>query len=453
MTLSKPLEVPASVSAAAEVIAGLDGCFAVGFSRLGSEQSDALRSLQRTFTGSPLESAVSGVVDAIGRNEFLADHFAVLATARAALQGAQHDALVAHAREALGRPNPPVLPVTQHGATEGPLAVWQESARNWLMELALSGFSRLESSTLAPFTATLEQLQDTPQAIRLASVLTGFLNELMRSMPISAMPTIPLFRWCDLWTRSMIAALQPAVTDGGSKVKGTFSPLGVDLRGHGYFVSADIYGRLDVGKDIHLTKTTISAYKVDVVHGPEIWRCFDKSLLPIIEAISKPAALEISDCTLMPNGDLILDGVLKKGKPVELLDLAAKTLTANSTYPTIPPTDRHPIQIAEPVYLEEYTVKTNVLELGKVKLPLATKRMHPAAELKADHVKKADRLFGLLRFDAGEWSVQPLVVGQSGKKNSEIFTGSDAAANHTAKKGDTLAQLEERASRLLRQKA
>ena len=44
MALSRPLEVPAPVTAAAEVIAGLDGCFAAGFGRLGPQQAEALQS-------------------------------------------------------------------------------------------------------------------------------------------------------------------------------------------------------------------------------------------------------------------------------------------------------------------------------------------------------------------------------------------------------------------------
>src|SRR5690606_16769456 len=144
-------------------------------------------------------------------------------------------------------------------------------------------------ATLAPFTATLEQLQDEPKATRLAAILTGFLNELLQSMPIGAKASIPLFRWCDLWTRSMIAALRQPPEPAGEPVSGTFSPLGVDLRGHGYLVSADVYGLLETGGPSRVARMTISAYKVDVLTGSETWRCFEASWRPVLEAISRPA--------------------------------------------------------------------------------------------------------------------------------------------------------------------
>jgi hypothetical protein len=71
-----------------------------------------------------------------------------------------------------------------------------------------------------------------------------------------------------------------------------------------------------------------------------------------------------------------------------------------------------------------------------------------------DHVCKSKAMLGLLRFDGGHWSVQPLAVTVGGKKETCEYVGSGAiAALAPRKKGDVLAILQERASRLLRQKS
>src|SRR5215471_7266853 len=106
MGLAELREVPERVRQTAAVIAGLDRCFLVGFGRLGPEQAQALQGVQRIFTGTPLERPVSEAVAALGRNEFVEHHFGAVAAARAALQGAQYDALRAQAAAALGRPAP-----------------------------------------------------------------------------------------------------------------------------------------------------------------------------------------------------------------------------------------------------------------------------------------------------------------------------------------------------------
>src|SRR5205085_10559496 len=166
MGLHELQTVPEDVRHATEVIAGLDRCFLVGFGRLGPEQAEALQALRRICTGTPLERPVGTAVEALGRNEFVEAHFVALAAARAAIQGAQYDALRAQAARALGRPAEGGAadgpPAGEAGEVPGPVRVWQESTRHWLMELALAGFKQLEDQTLAPFAATLEQIQGEP---------------------------------------------------------------------------------------------------------------------------------------------------------------------------------------------------------------------------------------------------------------------------------------------------
>ena len=164
----------------------------------------------------------------------------------------------------------------------------------------------------------------------------------------------------------------------------------------------------------------------------------------MLQAISKTLALDVKGLTLLPSGDLLWDGKASIGKSFSRTEVAAKYLapgTSACEFPSVAPVDRHPVQIAELVYLKDVTT-----------LPVATERLSPASEIRPEQLKDATELLGLLRFDRGGWAVQPLWVA-AGKK--VVFTGETAFASATAKpkKGDTLGILKERASRLLRAKS
>jgi hypothetical protein len=453
MGFTELLSVPDGVSRAAALITGLDRCFVVGFGRLGPEQTHSLQAIGRVCSATPLKDAVGAAVEALTRNEFLERHFVALAAARAALQGAQYDALRKQAAAALAR-TPPDSTAEEAGTATlpEPLKVWQESTRYWLMEIAIAGFGQLEPQTLAPFAATLEQLQAEPLATRLAALLTGFQQELLNAMPIAALPSVPAFRWTDLWTRAMIGALRPPTPPAGKKVSGTLAPLGIDLRHHGFFVSADVYGVLED----RVVRVTLSSYKVDVVRGAEVWQCFGKRAEPLLKALAGQQAVVLGDATLLAAGDLLLDGTAKVKGACSSLDTARKSLGAGAGLrsASVAALDRHPLQLGEPVYLEGYQANKEgtSLDLGDgAALRVATERISAISELQAAQIAGSAAMFGLLRFDGGAWAVQPLSV--AGPKGP-AFTGSGAAEPpKTGKKKPTLAILRERASRLLRKKA
>jgi hypothetical protein len=461
MSLKDLLTLPPGVADAAAVVAAVDRCFLVGFGRLGPEQQQALQALGRVFAGTPLADAVNTGVVALSRNEFVERHFAVLAAARAAIQGAQYDALRAHAAKALGRAVPTAAePPATKAVAEGPIAVWQESARNWLIEIAIAGFQQLEHQTLAPFTQTLEHLQGEPKTTRLASVLTGFQQELLNALPVSALPEIPIYRWCDLWTRSMLAAVRAPAIPAGKKVSGTLSILGVDLRRHGFFASFDAYGVLETGDGAQFVRVPRSTYKVDVLTGAEVWKCFFAKPEPLLEAISEHVALKVDGMTLLPTGGLLWDGKASAGKSYSAVEKAAGWFGPDAKSPALPavaPVDRHPIHLAEPISLSGYQVESGddpQVKCGDgTAFRLATERMSASSELTFDYLPDSPALFGLLRFDGGAWSVQPLCVRIDDKKAEEEYTGSGAQLVVTKrKKDDTLAVLRERAGKLLRQK-
>lgn len=119
----------------------------------------------------------------------------------------------------------------------------------------------------------------------------------------------------------------------------------------------------------------------------------------------------------------------------------------------IAPSDRHPIQLAEPIFLSNYRVihKENTLNLSwgdEGNLEIATERISSLSELNAEAIDKSTQIFGLLRFNSGHWSVQPLAATVRGKT---IYTGKNAAKIlRTSPKTSIVGTLQERASRLLR---
>lgn len=174
---------------------------------------------------------------------------------------------------------------------------------------------------------------------------------------------------------------------------------------------------------------------------------------PLLEALGKPAQLEIKGATLLPGGDLLWDGSARVGKPFVLMDVAAKI--AGVPAPTVPPLDRHPLQLAEPIHLTGYkTAKAPLLELDGVQLPVAMERVSYLAEVQAEQVLSSAALVGLLRFDGGRWSIQPLAVAPADKKAKPIHVGASAfTARTTRRKADTLGILKGFAGRLLRAKS
>ncbi|MCA1994753.1 MAG: hypothetical protein LDL41_22300, partial [Coleofasciculus sp. S288] len=335
------------------------------------------------------------------------------------------------------------------------------SIRHWLMEIALVGFARLTATTLTPFMATLEQIQAEPLLVRQAALLTGFFNELMSLVPIVDSSAIPLYRWVDLWTQAMVDALRPSLPHTATNVSGSLNLLGLDLRHHANFVSFIAYGLLTGDTQTKLVRVTMSAYKVDAISGNEIWLLFPDAA-PLLDAFAQNQALHLTETPMLPTGDILWAGSAKVGDKYDLMAKAAEffALTAAKAFNPclIHPANRHPVQLSEPVFLEGYTIEkdqdTLSLSWGESgKLRVATERISPLSEITREAIASSTQLFGLLRFDAGHFSVQPLAITvQPAKgKPKTIFTG-QTAVNILKKppKNSTVAILQERASRLLR---
>jgi hypothetical protein len=453
--------IPEGVTAADEALAALDDAFVTGFGRLSSANLEALAGLQRSFAATPLGAAFAEAIEGIARSEFVDRHFLVLAAARAALHGAAHDALVAQACAALDRPAPEREAIDA-GASQDPppqVAIWLESTRQWLMELALAGFANLEVDILLPFQATLDAISGEPRLARQAALLSGLLGEFLEVFPCRGTPEVPRQRWSDLWTRAMVLSAAPPEAIRSRPVKGELRLLGADVREHDNFATLVAYGALyEAGHEDtpRLVRTSASAFKVDVIQGAELGPLLADVASTLLAALAATKKIAIDGMSLSDGGDLLWDDTRAKlGGAADPLAEAAALLDGGKTpaaRPTLAPADRHPALIEEPIYLASFGRNDKPeLEIDGATIPLAVDRWPTSDDLGVDSLDGTKGLFGLLRFDAGQWSIQPLTAVK-GRGKGKLHMLGQAIAGGKAGRTSSLAILKERASKLLRAK-
>ena len=126
-----------------------------------------------------------------------------------------------------------------------PVKVWQESTRHWLMEIAIAGFGTTGAADAGPVqrhagAVAGRAANDAPR--RSADRLPTRIAQRHAHRGAAERARFPLGRPVDA---GHDRGLRPPALLSGKKISGTLAPLGIDLRHHGYFVSADVYGVLE----------------------------------------------------------------------------------------------------------------------------------------------------------------------------------------------------------------
>jgi hypothetical protein len=466
-------------NAAIALLAEIDPCFLIGFAHLEEKHLAVIDSLQRIFQGTPLRSSLEAMGKALSNYEFTPSAFVTLAVARASILGALSDELQQQVQQALGRlplanslGESPSIGITEPvGDSESnSVHAQMDSIQHWLMEVAISGFTRLGTSTWAPFLPTLETLQSDPKLIRSAALLTGLIDEFSTHLPAPSIQDIPQHRWVDLWTQTMLSILRSPSNPQNPQsvaISGNLQLLGLDIRHHVNLVSLIAYGVLTASSSSNnsarsqLVRITLSRYYVPAITGDEIWLLFADAK-PLFEALAQQQTLQLEKAQLLPTGDLLWDINTVNATLGEAYDLL-KLATAFSLNPdnsadipiscTIAPGDRHPTQLAEPVFLAGYKVinQNDLISLtwdGHPALNIAMERLSPLSAIAAADLLKSTQMFGLLRFDAGHWSMQPLFLTIKSKRICPSLSAIEILNKPPAT--NKIAVLKERAGRLLR---
>ncbi|MFG1674564.1 hypothetical protein [Micromonospora sp. NPDC049282] len=476
-------DAPAGLAEALAVVDGVDDTLTRGLARIGEPDAAAWAALAGAVGGTPLADRAGEAVRAATTGALTEEHLAVLAGARAALLGAVHDALLDRLDTALHRSRSRWAAATgtpqsgdaahrqaagdeERGGPGAPstAAPARAGARAWLHELALAGWRGADHELLSDAAAPVEAALAEPTLRRLAVLLDGLAAELRAGLPVTDPTRTPARRWADLWTRAVLLAAGAATAEATSPepVSGRLLPLGVDVHEHDTAFQAQLHALLEPadGGTPRLVRVTVGAAKVATIVGPAGWRLLEAYPV-LLKALAERRALTVTDLPAH-GGDLHwVDARAELAEPADPF-ATARVLLAGATAAAVPPLQRHPAAIAEPVLVEGRVVRGDdgdlVVDLDGRAVPLAADRLPAAGPLTPALLAAATTCLGLLRWDAGRWQVQPLAVRATVKRQTvEAHNGDWAcgvtdvkAAKAEARAGDAVAVLRERAGRLLR---
>lgn len=417
---------PTHLDATLSLVTTLDQALAHGLSRIAPTERDGLQSLTRAFSNTPLGPSLQTSVAAILDGELLGHHLALLAAARASLLGAAHDALQSAAATHLGYTIADEAPATPPLSPAPLTRTLMDSAQQWLVELALSGFAALDRQTIHPMLSALRPLQEHPPLIRLASLLTGFSHELLDAIPTTS-DTIPLGRWCDLWMTAMLQTVALPSPSPTTPCSGILTVLGLDLRHHDHLVSAIVHATLETANTTRLVKLHFSAWKVDAIAGLEALTLLTPLAPKLFSTFETATSFAVIDLPLSQAGDLTWNEDAAHPSALSPISLTGAIISRPE------PRDRHPLQLALPF-----------LTKSAPELPIAG--ASPWLELdELYQTRGATGFTSLLRWDA-DWFSQPLAADT--KKGPKGLA--DGFAKISKIKEFALPILQERASRLLR---
>lgn len=441
--------LPEGMREARGLIQDIDACLHAGFSRLTDSHRSQLGQVLQAFLGTPLAERSALAVAGLLRGELLSEHFEVLASLRASLQGACFDAL----RTPLSGAQTETGSALTCRAPADPL---RDSVCAWLTELALTGFSHLTRSMLQPFESTVEALQAAPHLHRLAALVTGVYEEILLQIPL-AETALPSLRLADLWTQCFVSSRFAPVDASDPLNDLELIPLGSDVYAHARYALLRVAGLLlSPNQPPRLVKVCVGTFKPDVFYGMEQWLLFKERHSPLLEALAGHKRLLAKSGSLSQDGTVIPTSPWSLGKELSLSDVLPQLATA-LPLPPVTAALRHPIQLAEPLWLADIRVTDGPQGLhvtqGEYGLPLCMDRTPPDDPSVQKALLGATDLFGWLRYDGGQFQLQPLAGRYgSGKKAKDFLLGESALPYCLKDKRKSLPTLVERASRLLRQK-
>jgi len=453
---------------------GFDDVLVGGLLRPQPGQSDGLMGLAEAVAGTPLASRVAEAAEKTAAGAAGEDHFVALAAARTALLGSVHDALAARVEEVVDRPRAEESAGEAAPGGVGDAGRGEETqasnlgaaARSWLSDLARAGWQGIDHDLVAEAAPVVSAMLPDPALRRLATLLDGFAGELAACCPGAGLERIPVRRWADLWSRAMLLTVPGAgsASAGRGEATGRLLPLGVDVQEHATAVQAQVHGVFEPadGGTPRLVRASVSAPKPDTVVGAGLWQVL-RPHMSLLTAVSEERVMALDAMPLTAEGDLIWDdGRARMGDSAEVFTTARVALPTAAAFPTAP-LDRHPARLAVPVLLEGYAVEEGddgavAFEIAGQRLAVDAERAPTAGPLTAEAVASSAACIGLLRWDAGEFLLQPLAVERTvGKKSVAVHAGawaggtSDKAGVRAEKAAtDAVKVLRERAGKLLR---
>ncbi|MEU2789922.1 hypothetical protein [Streptomyces sp. NPDC007100] len=438
-----------------------DQALVAGLRRPQPAQAAGLADLAHAVAGTPLAARAAEAAGKAAAGAAGEDHFVALAAARTALLGSVHDALLVRAEEVTGRARGEEAGASPRGQEAVNLLA---AARSWLSDVARSGWQGIDHDLVSGAAHVVSALLKDPDLRRLATLLDGFAAELAASCPGTALERVPARRWADLWSRAMLLTVPGAAEASASgEATGRLLPLGVDLQEHATAVQAQVHAVFEPadGGVPRLVHASVSAPKPDTVVGAGLWQLL-RPHMSLLQAVSEGRSMDLDGMPVTAGGDLIWsDEHARQGEPADAF-AAARVALPTATDAVTAPLDRHPARIAVPVFMEGYAARKDgdAVTFAVAGRPLAvdTDRIPAAGPLTPQAVAASGACIGLLRWDAGAFSVQPLAVETTVRKKAVAVHAGQWAGGTADKAGvkaekaatDAVHVLRERAGRLLR---
>ncbi|MET8027141.1 hypothetical protein [Streptomyces avermitilis] len=456
-------EPTAGLDEALAAVDGFDRALVGGLLRPQPAQAAGLNGLACAVAGTPLASRVAEAAEKAAAGAASEDHFVALAAARTALLGSVHDALMTRVDETTGRTRGEATASTPG---ERHMVNLSAAARSWLCDLARAGWQGIDHEVVSASAQVVSSMLPDPSLRRLATLLDGFAAELAASCPGTALKRMPVRRWGDVWSRAMLLTV-PGAADAPTTtpVTGRLLPLGVDVHEHATAAQAQVHAVFEPadGSAPRLVRASVSVPKPDTVVGAGVWQLL-RPHMSLLAAAGEGRSMELHDMPITAEGDLIWSD--EQGRPGEPADpfATARVVLPTATASQTAPLHRHPAGIAVPVFLEGYAVHKDddVLTFTAAGhghgLAVDTDRVPTNGPLTPEAVALSHACIGLLRWDAGAFSIQPLAVETTVRKKA-VAVHAGAWAGGTADKTGTKAEkaateavavLRERAGRLLR---
>ncbi|MET9141380.1 hypothetical protein [Streptomyces parvulus] len=453
---------------------GFDASLVGGLLRPQPGQADGPAGLAAAVAGTPLAARAAEAAEKTVAGAGDEEHFVALAAARTALLGAVHDALVLRVDEAVGRPAADVTadPSAEAGAADAsaPAPNLMAAARSWLCDLARAGWRGVDHDLVGGAAPVVSAMLADPALRRVATLLDGFAAELAACCPGAALERVPVRRWADLWSRALLLTLPgAAAAPATGSATGRLLPLGVDVHEHATAVQAQVHAVFEPagGGAPRLVRASVSAPKPDTVVGAGLWQLL-RPHMSLLAAVGEGRAVELAGMPVTAEGDLLWDDACARtGAEADVFATARVALPAAAAY-AVAPLDRHPARIAVPVLVEGYRVREEaggpeedggvVLDLAGCRLRVDADRVPAAGPLTPKAVTASGACLGLLRWDAGEFLLQPLAVERTARGKSVAVHAGAWAGGTTDKAGvraekaatDAVTVLRERAGKLLR---
>ncbi|MFF4995024.1 hypothetical protein [Streptomyces sp. NPDC000656] len=457
-----PAEAVAGLDEALAAVDAFDEALVCGLLRPRPDRAAGLTAFAEALAGSPLAAKVAGAAEKAVAGAAGEEHFVALAAARTALLGSVHDALTTRVAEVTGRP-PSTDEVLPPGGAQAPNLL--VAARSWLCDLARSGWQGIDHDLVSASAPVVSAMLPDPALRRLATLLDGFAAELAASCPGATLDRVPVRRWADLWSRALLLTL-PGAADAVATgtATGRLLPLGIDLHEHATAVQAQVHAVFEPadGSAPRLVRAGVSAPKPDTVVGAGLWQLL-RPHMSLLAAVGEGRSMDLADMPVTAEGDLIWsDAHARPGGAVDAFAAARVSLPAASASATAP-LDRHPARIAAPVFLEGYATRKDdegalTMTVAGTDFAVDADRIPTAGPLTPEAVAASGACIGLLRWEAGTFTVQPLAVETTVRKKA-VAVHAGAWAGGTADKAgvkaekaatDAAAVLRERAGRLLR---